>query len=70
MIWNDLRDWSEMEYFKEIEKTGDRLLKDFAIGIKLGAFSRRAGKSEEGDGDRSHLSKRTLTLPAGPAALG
>ena len=45
MIWNDLRDWSEMEYFKEIEKTGDRLLKDFAIGIKLGAFSRRAGKS-------------------------
>ena len=45
MIWNDLRDWSEMEYFKEIEKTGDRLLKDFAVGTKLGTFSRRAGKS-------------------------
>ena len=32
--------------------------------------TRRAGRSEEGDGERSHLSKRILALPAGPPALG
>lgn len=32
-IWNALRDWSEMEYLKENEKAGDRLLKDFVVGL-------------------------------------